>query len=118
MPSVSLPEISQTELAQSLASHDPPIVAEILGAKYFDADHLPGAVNLPLEGFVENAARVLPDKAARIVVYCSSNTCQNSHIAQRKLLELGYQDVRVFTAGKAGWKEAGGALETASISAA
>ena len=113
-----LPEITQSELAESLASADPPVVAEILGPKYFASGHLPGAVNLPLEGFVENAARVLPDKAARIVVYCSSRTCQNSHIAQRKLLELGYRDVRVFAAGKAGWKEAGGALEGADSSAA
>jgi rhodanese-related sulfurtransferase len=101
------PVISETELAASLASDSPPIVAEILGPQYFASGHLPGALNLPLDGLVENAARLLPDKTAAIVVYCSSNTCQNSHIAERKLRGLGYQNVRVFAGGKAAWKDAG-----------
>jgi|SRR5688572_23249212 rhodanese-related sulfurtransferase len=107
MPSDKIPEITEQELAARLASSTPPIVAEILGPQYFASGHLPGAVNLPLDGLVENAARLLPDKSADIVVYCSSVTCQNSHIAERKLRSLGYQHVRVFAGGKAAWKEAG-----------
>ncbi len=110
-------EISVSELAQSLTRAQPPTLAEILGPQHFASGHLPGAVNLPLEGFNETAARVLPDKDARIVVYCASLTCQNSHLARRKLLELGYRDVRVFSGGKAAWKEAGGALEGAATAA-
>ncbi len=104
-----LPEIDQTELAR-LLREEPPILAEVLGPKYFATGHLPGAINLPLEGFVESAARLLPDKDSRIVVYCASSSCQNSHIAQRKLIELGYRNVRVFSGGKAGWTDAGGEL--------
>jgi rhodanese-related sulfurtransferase len=107
MPSETIPEITEQELAARLASSTPPVVAEILGPQSFASGHLPGAVNLPLDGLVENAARVLPDKSADIVVYCSSVTCQNSHIAERKLRSLGYQHVRVFAGGKAAWKEAG-----------
>ncbi|HKY35184.1 MAG TPA: rhodanese-like domain-containing protein [Polyangiaceae bacterium] len=100
-------EISLQDLKSSLASPQPPIVAEILGPAYFAQGHLPGAVNLPLEGFAESAARLLPDKAADIVVYCASQTCQNSDIAQRKLQSLGYCNVRVFKGGKAAWSAAG-----------
>lgn len=102
-----LPIIDLQELAQRLDSERPPQLAEILGPQYFASGHLPGAVNLPLEGFVENAPRVLPDKAAEIVVYCASSTCANSDLAQQKLRGLGYQNVRVFKGGKAAWKDAG-----------
>jgi rhodanese-related sulfurtransferase len=103
----NLPAITEQELAIRLASSSPPLVAEILGPQSFASGHLPGAVNLPLEGFAESAARLLPSKSAEIVVYCSSVTCQNSHIAERKLRSLGYENVRVFAGGKAAWKDAG-----------
>ena len=105
-------DIDTAELAARLSSPQPPIVAEILGAQHFDAGHLPGALNLPLEGFAEHAARLLPDKGAEIVVYCASVSCQNSHVAQRKLVSLGYQNVRLYRGGKAAWKDAGLALST------
>ena len=108
----SSPELSIAvdELAARLASSHPPLVAEILGASYFEQGHLPGAINLPLEGFVENARRALPDKSAPIVVYCASATCKNSDLAATKLRSLGYTNVRVFTGGKAAWTAEGHSL--------
>jgi rhodanese-related sulfurtransferase len=112
-PSATVPfEISVEELAARLNGSNPPVVAEILGPQYFSTGHLPGAINLPLEGFAESAVRHLPNKSADIIVYCASATCQNSDIAARKLQSLGYQNVRIFRGGKAAWKDAGHALVT------
>jgi len=104
--------ISTSELAARLSSGSPPVVAEILGPDYFAKGHLPGAINLPLTGFAEHAQRALPDKSAEIVVYCASETCHNSDAAQRMLERLGYENVRLYRAGKAGWEQAGHALVT------
>ena len=106
-------EIDVQALAQELTSPSPPILAEILAPQYFAQGHLPGALNLPLEGFAEVALRRLPDKGADIVVYCASTTCRNSDLAERKLRELGYRSVRVFKGGKAAWTEAGQPLVAA-----
>ena len=106
-------EISLEELRQQLAGDAPPRVAEILGPSYFAQGHLPGAINLPLEGFAEHALRLLPEPGAPIVVYCASETCRNSDTAARKLQALGYTQVRVFRGGKAAWKAAGLSLEGA-----
>ena len=54
---------------------------------------------------------MLPEREAEIVVYCASNTCQNSHIAARRLEQLGYTRVAVFAGGKKEWVEAGLSLE-------
>jgi len=102
--------ISTSELAARLSSSHPPIIAEILGPEYFAKGHLPGAINLPLAGFAEQAQRALTDKSAEIVVYCASETCHNSDAAERMLERLGYENVRLYRAGKAGWEQAGYAL--------
>ena len=107
MQSETISPITEQELAARLASSAPPVLAEILAPQYFARGHLPGAINLPLDGLAENAARLLPDKNAEIVVYCSSVSCQNSHVAERALRGLGYQHVRVFAGGKAAWQDAG-----------
>lgn len=104
-------EISTEQLAARLAGEHPPQVAEILGPSYYAAGHLPGAINLPLDGFAEAAARLLPNKAAEIIVYCASSTCQNSDIAARKLRSMGYQEVRAYKGGKAAWQAAGLEIE-------
>ena len=76
--------ISVEELHDMISRGEPLLVAEILSAKQYDAGHLPGARNLPLEGF---------EATARTVA-----------------LELGYTNVRVFRGGKAAWTDAGFAL--------
>jgi rhodanese-related sulfurtransferase len=106
-PATSAPEITVIELAERLQSSHPPVLAEILGPQHYASGHLPGALNLPLEGFSEAAQQALPNKAVDIVVYCASSTCQNSDIAARKLVALGYGNVRVFRGGKAAWRDAG-----------
>jgi rhodanese-related sulfurtransferase len=95
------------ELQQQLDLGEGLVVAEALSEEYYRAGHLPGAVHLPLENLDRRAAEVIPDRDARVVVYCASDACENSHIAARRLMELGYRDVSVYPGGKADWKELG-----------
>jgi rhodanese-related sulfurtransferase len=107
-------EISSLELAAKIREHARFVLVEALPPQYYDAGHLPGAINLPLDAIEPKAATLLPDRSTEIVVYCSGPTCQNSHVAKRKLESLGYAQVRVFSGGKAAWTEAGHALVTAA----
>jgi rhodanese-related sulfurtransferase len=104
--------ISLEELRDLLASSNAPYLLEILSPEQYARQHLPGAHNLPLLGLDQALARVAPDRDVPIVTYCSGPTCKNSLIAARRLLELGYRDVRVFTGGKAAWQEAGYRFES------
>jgi rhodanese-related sulfurtransferase len=93
-------------------------LVEALPEKYWRDWHLPGAKHLPHDRVKELAAAALPDRNAEIVVYCASHTCQNSHIAARVLVQMGYANVAVYPGGKQDWQEAGLPVEQGEAVAA
>src|SRR3954451_25076869 len=98
--------ITRTELQDLIASGEVTVV-ETLGSMYFDSGHLPGAINIPHTDVAQLAPRLLPDKDATIVTYCSNTDCRNSGIAQAQLTSMGYTDVRKYAEGKVDWEAAG-----------
>jgi rhodanese-related sulfurtransferase len=89
-------------------------VLEALPTSYWEAEHLPGAIAFPLDDVDGQAARLLPDKAAAIAVYCSNAVCNNSHVVAARLGVLGYTSVFRYTEGKQDWIEAGLPVESAA----
>jgi rhodanese-related sulfurtransferase len=107
-----MPNLISLETLQSLLLANQSVrLLEILPRESFDAGHLPGAENLPLGGLDQTVRALVPDRDQLIVLYCSGPTCNNSHLAARRLTELGYRNVRVFAGGKATWRDAGLPLE-------
>jgi rhodanese-related sulfurtransferase len=82
-------------------------LVEALPAPHYDAEHLPGAVNLPGGLTPELAAGLAPDPARTVVTYCSGPSCGRSKAAAAAFVGLGYTDVRVYTGGKSDWAAAG-----------
>jgi rhodanese-related sulfurtransferase len=107
-------KITGAELKALLDRHEPVILVEALPERHFNEAHLPGAINIPHDRVRELAPTALPDKDARIVVYCSNTPCRNSSIASAALQALGYRDVRDYEAGKQDWIEAGFRVEGAA----
>lgn len=106
--------ITREELKARLDAGEPTTIVEALPRRYYDAEHLPGAINLPHDQVRERAATVLPDTNATIVVYCASTECRNSAIAADELGQLGYTRVLEYVEGKKDWKLAGLPLERAA----
>jgi rhodanese-related sulfurtransferase len=105
--------ITREELLSKLQAGDTLTIVEALPPQYYNKEHLPGALNLPLDQVDELAPSLLPDKTAEIVVYCADSPCPNSGIAANRLVELGYTRVWDYDAGKADWIEAGLPTESA-----
>jgi rhodanese-related sulfurtransferase len=103
--------ISRQSIEARLASDQDITLVEALGPMYYDAEHLPGALNLPHDQVDELAPGVLPDRDAFVVVYCANTPCPNSAIAAKRLVELGYTDVHEYVEGKQDWIEAGLPIE-------
>ena len=89
-------------------------VVDTLGESYWAQQHLPGAIFLVAEDVAANAARLLPDKSAAIVTYCSNEACPNSGQVAAKLSALGYTNVRKYREGIEDWTAAGLPVESAT----
>jgi rhodanese-related sulfurtransferase len=77
---------------------------DVNSAQTFLQAHVPGAVNLGVE-FEES--ELPPDKATTLVFYCSNPLCRKAPNAARRAKKLGYEAVRVMSAGINGWLSAG-----------
>ena len=103
--------ITREELRGELDNGARVTVVEALPEKYWRDGHIPGAIQIDHTEVRDKADALLPDKGARIVVYCASTECQNSTKAARTLEALGYTDVFEYVEGKQHWVEAGFPLE-------
>jgi len=109
--------IARDELVDRMKANSRLILVEALPEKHYRHWHLPGARHLPHDEVHARAASVLPDRDAPIVVYCASDTCQNSHIAANLLTRMGYRNVAVYAGGKKDWSEAGLPVEPPTVPA-
>ena len=103
--------ISRDDLKTLIASSNKHTIVEALPKQYYEAEHLPGAINIPHDAVSKSVSSFIPDKSRPVVVYCANTECRNSHAAAEALRELGYSHVYEYTEGKKGWKEAGLPLE-------
>jgi rhodanese-related sulfurtransferase len=84
---------------------------------FYRIGHVPGAVNLPREGFasfLERSGLLGKDKLRAVVVYCQSETCEDSRMVAESLRRVGFASVRVFSEGWRRWVESGEPVEKAS----
>lgn len=85
-------------------------LVDVLPEENFNDGHIPGAINIPLGKFDSLVDKYLA-KEDTIVVYCASYSCHASTMAAQKLLEMGYEHVVDFKAGKRWWVHSGFGLE-------
>jgi rhodanese-related sulfurtransferase len=87
-------------------------VLDALGGDYYTKQHLPGAIPLVEGDVAAQAARLLPDRSAPIVTYCSNPACPNSQRVADRLTARGYTDVRKYREGIEDWVDAGLPIES------
>ncbi|HXW91005.1 MAG TPA: rhodanese-like domain-containing protein [Terriglobales bacterium] len=103
--------ISTKDLKAKLDGKQNVTVVETLAPERYREAHIPKALNLPPERIQELAPRLLPNKQAEIITYCTNNQCHASRYAARELAAMGYTNVAHYPEGKQGWMEAGFPVE-------
>jgi rhodanese-related sulfurtransferase len=81
-------------------------LVEVLPASEYKREHLPQAVNIPLETLTAaNTKSLRKDQA--VIVYCWDYQCDLSARAAWRLESMGFQEVYRYTPGKKDWLAAG-----------
>jgi len=98
-------QVTLDELKRRLEAREPYVLVDVREKDEWRQGFVPGAVHLP-RGFLEMQAEAkLPDRKAKIVVYCAGGI--RSAFAAKALTELGYEQVESANPGFVRWKDLG-----------
>ena len=107
-------EIPAVELYSRIENNSAPLIIDVRSPGEFSAGHLPAALNITHEEFVdapEMSLALLPtDKDAEIVVHCASGT--RADIAMEVIAGAGYTNVNHLSGDYRGWEAAGYPVES------
>lgn len=84
-------DITAQEGQEMMAGNPDIILLDVRTEGEYKAEHIPGAMLLPVDSLTELAAEAIPDKDAVYIVYCRSGN--RSATAALMLIELGYTKV-------------------------
>jgi len=102
--------LSTMEMEQALRKGNAVILDARYG-KHDDGFRIPGAKSLNEKSTRVEIEALLPDKAVKIITYCSNPECPASENLASRLSELGYLDIHEYPDGIEGWRRAGLKLE-------
>ena len=88
---VGYKQMKMEEAMQYMQQNDDYILVDVRRPDEFDAGYIPGAINIPNESITDKEISELPDKDAKILVYCRSGN--RSVQASQKLVKLGYKNI-------------------------
>ena len=97
--------ISRDALKKMIGKNEIFILVDVLSPESYEKEHIPGAINIPLED-IKMKSKELLKKDKKIVVYCGSFQCTMSLQAAEILTKLGCKDVWCFEGGLKYWKDA------------
>ena len=109
--SAAVPTISSVQLHAAVRDADEIAVVDIREGSRYETGHISVAVPLPLSEIELRVAQLLPRKGIRLVVSDDDGGAVATRAA-RRLLELGYTDVRLLEGGVTAWHAAGFELIT------
>jgi len=110
---IAVPDISLANLKQAMADKAV-VLIDCNGSASYAKGHIPGAIDF--ETAKTDLAKRLPaDKAGLIVAYCGGPKCRAYTAGADAAKMLGYTNVKHFSGGISGWKDAGEKVATADL---
>ncbi|PJE95851.1 sulfurtransferase [Streptomyces carminius] len=93
------------ELRARLASDSPPRLLDVRSPAEFEAAHIPGAYNVPLDTLREHREELTRHLDTDVVLVCRSG--QRAGAAERALAEAGLPGLTVLSGGMTAWEKSG-----------
>ena len=101
----SIKEVSIADVRKMLDAKEPVILLDVRDKHEFEEGYIPGAMNISRGSLEFKVALLIPDKNARIIVYCGLDL--RGPLATRSLNDLGYKNAVNMMGGLKAWKEGG-----------
>jgi rhodanese-related sulfurtransferase len=105
MSEPNVPQITVEGVRASIDAHEDIILLDVRTTGEYSRGKLTGSVNLPLDEVSDKIESVIPDKKAKIIVYCLSGS--RSIHAVDAMAKLGYTNVFNMTGGLLAWRAKG-----------
>ncbi|WP_458701213.1 rhodanese-like domain-containing protein [Sulfurospirillum sp. 1307] len=96
-----------TPVVSSAMKKNSAVIIDARPHKMFLGATIPGAISIPDTKVEELQGRFPADKNTPIITFCGGYHCGKSHVIARKLLSLGYKNVKVYAGGMPAWKKSG-----------
>lgn len=87
-------ETITSEEAKKIMDSEEVIILDVREKEEYEEGHIKGAILIPYTEIATKASKMLPDKDAKILVYCRSG--RRSKIASEQLILLGYTNIFEF----------------------
>jgi len=98
-------EMSPEKVKALIDNKEPLVILDVRDRDEFETGYIPGAINISRGTLEFKANLMLPDKKARVIVYCGVDL--RSPLATKTLNDLGYTNAVNLTGGLQAWKSAG-----------
>jgi len=100
-------EIVAIETIRKIVQEKTRTVIDVRPREIYDQGHLPSSLSFPLLDFDEAVPGILQSipRQSALLVYCSSFECSDSHTFSERLINMKYENVKVFSGGFRQWQE-------------
>lgn len=101
----SITELSVGDVRKMIDARENIILLDVRDKHEFAEGHIAGAINISRGTLEFKVTMIIPDKSARIVVYCGLDL--RGPLATRTMNELGYKEAVNMVGGLKAWEETG-----------
>ena len=101
--------VSAADVKAAIDKKEKAIYLDVRDPGEYESGHLPGAINVPNRTLKSKISGLIPDKNAKIYVYCEE--ISRSPLATKTLNDLGYKNAVLMDAKLEDWIKAGFPLE-------
>jgi len=101
----NVPQIPVEGVKASIDAHEDIILLDVRTTGEYSRGKIADSINVPLDDVAGHITSKIPDKSAKVYVYCLSGS--RSIFAVESMLQLGYANVFNVTNGLLAWRSKG-----------
>lgn len=100
-----MPQVDAADVKKAIDAKEKFILLDVRTPEEYAKTKIAGSINVPLDQVGQKIPQAIPDKNAKIYVYCLSGA--RSEAAAQVMTKLGYTNIHNMTSGILAWRSYG-----------